>query len=77
MNKAILVSVIITTKNEADVIEKLIRSIKSQTFKNVEIILVDNNSTDKTQDIVRKMNVKMYTVGPERSTQRNFGAKMK
>ena len=76
MNKGVLVSVIITTKNEADVIERLITSIKSQSYKNREIILVDNNSTDKTQDIARKMNVKIYTVGPERSTQRNFGAKL-
>src|SRR3989338_2025653 len=76
MNKGVLVSVIITTKNEADVIERLITSIKSQSYKNREIILVDNNSTDKTQDIARKMYVKIYTVGPERSTQRNFGAKL-
>lgn len=71
-----LVSVVITTKNEGDVIRRLIKSIKSQTFKNREIILVDNNSTDNTLDIARSMNVKAYTVGPERSTQRNFGAKM-
>lgn len=76
MNKGPLVSVVITTKNEEDVIYRLIQSIKTQTFKNREIILVDNNSTDKTLDIARKMNVKSYTVGPERSTQRNFGAKV-
>lgn len=76
MDKGLLVSVIITTKNEEDVVRRLIHSIKTQTFKNKEIILIDNNSTDKTLDIARKMNVKVYSVGPERSTQRNFGAKM-
>ncbi len=76
MDKGPLVSVVVTTKNEDDVIGRLIQSIKTQTFKNREIILVDNNSTDKTLDIARKMNVKVYTVGPERSTQRNFGAKV-
>ena len=76
MDKGPLVSVIITTKNEEDVIGKLIQSIKTQTFKNREIILVDNNSTDKTLAIARKMNVRVFTVGPERSTQRNFGAKV-
>lgn len=76
MDKRQLVSVIITTRNEEDVIRRLIQSIKTQTFKNKEIILVDNNSTDKTLDIARKMNIKAYTVGPERSTQRNFGAKV-
>lgn len=76
MNQGLLVSVVITTKNEGDVIGRLIQSINTQTFRNREIILVDNNSTDETLDIARKMNVKTYTVGPERSTQRNFGAKV-
>jgi len=76
MNKGPLVSVVVTTKNEEEVIGRLIQSVKAQTFKNREIILVDNNSTDKTLFIARKMNVKAYTVGPERSIQRNFGAKV-
>lgn len=76
MDKKPLVSVVITTKNEENTIRRLIQSIKTQTFKNIEIILVDNYSTDKTLDIARKMNVKLYTVGPERSIQRNFGAKI-
>ncbi|MDO8639231.1 MAG: glycosyltransferase [Candidatus Daviesbacteria bacterium] len=76
MDNGPLVSVIITTKNEEGVIGRLIQSIKTQTFKNQEIILVDNHSTDKTLDIAEKMNVKVYTVGPERSVQRNFGAKV-
>lgn len=75
MDRYQLVSVIITTKNEEKVIARLIQSIKKQTFKNIEIILVDNNSSDKTIEIVKKMGVKVYTFGPERSTQRNFGAK--
>lgn len=75
MDKGILVSVIITTKNEGEVIGRLIQSIKNQTFKNSEIILVDNNSTDETLDVARRMKISVYTLGPERSTQRNFGAK--
>lgn len=75
MDRKPLVSVIITTKNESDVIGRLIQSIKTQNYKKREIILVDNNSTDKTLYIARKMSVKTYTVGPERSVQRNFGAK--
>lgn len=76
MDKGPIVSVVITTKNEGDVIGRLIQSIKTQTLKDKEIILVDNNSTDKTLDIAKKMNVKIYTVGPERSIQRNFGTKV-
>ncbi|MDO8638380.1 MAG: glycosyltransferase [Candidatus Daviesbacteria bacterium] len=71
-----LVSVIITTKNEDDVIANLLKSILKQTYKYIEIILVDNNSTDKTLEIASKFKqVKVYIQGPERSAQRNFGAK--
>ncbi len=70
------VSIIITTKNEADVIERLLKSIDSQTFENKEVILVDNNSTDNTLEIVQKnKKVRCFSCGPERSAQRNFGAK--
>lgn len=76
MKKKSLISIIVTTKNEGDVIVKLLNSILKQTYKYVEIILVDNNSNDKTLDIVNKFKeVKIYRQGPERSAQRNFGAK--
>ena len=44
----IKVSIIIRTKNEERWILKCLEQIKKQTFKNYEIIIVDNNSTDKT-----------------------------
>jgi len=76
MNRGQLVSVIITTKNEEDIIARLINSIIRQTYKNREIILVDNNSTDRTVNIAKRMKIKVYIFGPERSAQRNYGAKM-
>lgn len=42
------ISIIIRTKNEERWILKCIEQIKKQSFKEYEIILVDNNSTDKT-----------------------------
>lgn len=76
MEKKYLVSVIITTKNEKAVIGNLLKSIKNQTYKNIEIILVDNYSSDKTLEIVQKFkNVNIFQQGPERSAQRNYGAK--
>lgn len=72
-----LVSIIITSKNEGDVIEKLLESITRQTYKSLEIILVDNNSTDNTLKIAKKFKkVKIFNQGPERSAQRNFGGKV-
>lgn len=68
-----LVSLIVTTKNEQDVIEDLLKSFKSQTYKNIEIIVVDNNSTDKTKEISKKYTKLIFNKGPERSAQRNYG----
>lgn len=69
-----LVSVIIPTKNEEKNIGRCLGSIKKQTVKDVEVIVVDNYSTDKTPQIAKKSGVKVFQVGPERYTQRNFGA---
>jgi glycosyltransferase involved in cell wall biosynthesis len=68
-----LVSVVITTKNEEKNIENCLLSLKYQTYKNIEIIVVDNNSTDNTKEITKKYTKKFYDKGPERSAQRNFG----
>ncbi|HEY5600732.1 MAG TPA: glycosyltransferase family A protein [Patescibacteria group bacterium] len=70
------VSVIIPTKNEENNLEFCLKSIKNQTYKNVEIIVIDNFSKDSTLTIARKYTRKIYKKGPERSGQRNFGAKI-
>lgn len=69
-----VVSIIITTKNEENILENLLKSIKEQTYKAIEIIIVDNNSTDMTKKIARKYTKIVFNKGPERSAQRNFGA---
>lgn len=75
MKKSPLVSIIVTTKNEEDVIKRLLDSVYEQSYRNIEIILVDNNSTDKTKQIAKEMKVKVLDKGSERSTQRNYGVK--
>ena len=72
-----LVSVIISTKNEEKNIEKCLKSVTGQSFlaKNMEIIVVDNNSTDKTREIAGKYTDKFFSKGPERSAQKNFGVR--
>src|SRR3989344_5638298 len=70
-----LVSLIISTKNEKLNIKNLLLSIKKQTYKFIEIIVVDNNSIDETKEIAKKYTGLVFNKGPERSAQRNFGAK--
>lgn len=70
-----LVSVIVTTKNEEKNIESCLERIQKQSYKNIEIIVVDNKSTDKTKEIAKKYTRHVFDKGPERSVQRNFGVK--
>lgn len=73
--KKIQISAIIPTKDEENNIERLLKSLKNQTFKHFEIIVVDNHSKDQTTKIAKKFTKKVYTFGPERSSQRNWGLK--
>ncbi|MCR4264091.1 MAG: glycosyltransferase [Candidatus Roizmanbacteria bacterium] len=70
-----LVSIIITTKNEESVLPDLFHSIKKQFYPNIEVLVVDNHSTDRTVSIARKHTKHVFLRGPERSAQRNFGAR--
>lgn len=47
-----MVSVIIPTYNRGYIIKKSIESILKQTYKNLELIIVDDNSTDDTKAVV-------------------------
>jgi glycosyltransferase involved in cell wall biosynthesis len=70
-----LISVIITTKNEEKNIANCLESIKKQTYPQelIEIIVVDNNSEDRTREIASKYTDRVFDKGPERSAQRNLG----
>ena len=68
-----LVSVIIPTKNSSKTLDVCLNSIKNQSYKDIEIIVVDNNSTDNTKEIARKYTDLVFNHGPERSAQVNHG----
>lgn len=73
----ILFSIIIPTYNRAQLITKAIQSVIDQTYPVWELIIVDDGSTDNTEEIVesfkdRRINY-FKKVHEERSVARNFG----
>lgn len=78
--KKSLVSIIIPTRNSALFLENALISIKNQSYKNLEIIIVDGKSVDATQDLAKKYKVKLYMYVPKVSPgtfdapyKRNYG----
>ncbi|MFC1551039.1 glycosyltransferase [Candidatus Latescibacterota bacterium] len=69
------ISVIVTTRNEEAHIEECLKSILRQTYPQdkIEILVIDNNSSDSTKEIAGRYTENVHNFGPERSAQRNFG----
>lgn len=53
-----LITIITATYNSQKVVERCINSVLNQTYKNIEHIIVDGKSTDRTVDILKKFNNK-------------------
>ncbi len=68
-----LVSVIIACKNNSEYIRESLESLKKQTYTNWELIIIDNFSTDGTFEIAKQYTNQVFQLGPERSTQFNYG----
>jgi glycosyltransferase len=52
------VSIIIVTFNAAKTLDRAIQSIRNQTCKNIECLIIDGASTDSTVEIIKKYNVR-------------------
>ncbi len=57
-----LVSIIVRTKNEEKWISSCLEAINNQTYKNFEIILVDNKSTDKTVEKAKQFPITLVEI---------------
>lgn len=54
MSENPLVSIVLPVFNAAPYLEESLNSIICQTYKNLEIIVIDDGSTDESQDIIRR-----------------------
>jgi glycosyltransferase involved in cell wall biosynthesis len=74
-----IISIIVPVYNTADFLKKCLNSIANQTLKNIEVILVDDGSTDCSLDICNQFAVKhnnflVYTKTNEgQGVARNIG----
>lgn len=69
-----VVSIVVPTRNSSKFLENCLRSIKDQTYEHIELIVVDNYSTDNTKTIAEGYTRKVFSKGPERTAQRNYAA---
>lgn len=76
------ISVIIPTHNRCDLLPRAIKSVQDQTFKDLEIIVVSDGSTDDTDEVMKKLaeedpriNYISYHPGRNGNYARNTGIK--
>jgi glycosyltransferase involved in cell wall biosynthesis len=67
------VSAIIPTRNSARTIGRCLDSIRKQTYKNMEIFVIDSFSSDKTSEIASSFNANIFLLDGERARAKNFG----
>lgn len=80
---SVAVSVIVPAYNAEKTVEKALQSLIDQTFKNIEIIIIDDGSKDKTREIISSFAAKdtrikliLKDVNEGLSAARNSGIKM-
>jgi glycosyltransferase involved in cell wall biosynthesis len=70
-----LVSIIVPTLNSSKTLAMCLQSIRQQTYKQIEVLIVDGGSSDNTIEIAKKYEAKVKKASiRNRSVQRNMGA---
>jgi glycosyltransferase involved in cell wall biosynthesis len=78
MNKEFFVSVIIPVYNAGETVERCLKSVFNSDYKNFEVIIVDDKSTDRSLDIATEFpcNVVRMTKNSGAAAARNKGAEV-
>lgn len=76
MNKP-LISAVITTHNRLNLLKKAVKSVKNQTYSNIEIIIVNDNSNDGTVEYLNELSdhdrsILHINISPEESHGGNY-----
>lgn len=68
-----LVSVVVATRNNEETIGRCLASVAAQSYSSIEIVVVDNFSTDRTCHIAHRYATRLIQSGYERCAQFNRG----
>lgn len=73
--KSPLVSIVIPTFNSAKTLELCLRSIMDQTYPHIEVLIVDNCSTDSTRQIAGRFGANFFKIKSGMAAARNIGVR--
>ncbi|HLD60946.1 MAG TPA: glycosyltransferase family A protein [Patescibacteria group bacterium] len=70
-SQKLLISIVIPVYNHAHTLERCLRSIEGQTYRPIEVIIVDDGSTDSLSEVLNKL---QFNFSPTVIRQENMGA---
>lgn len=76
MEKPPLVSVLVPTLHSGATLARCLESVQKQTYRPIEILVIDRGSKDATADIAKARGARVFVISAsERTEQLNYGAK--
>src|SRR5687768_3663247 len=73
--KPVMISVIIPARNEEEFLPATVQALKQQSFRNFEIIVIANGCTDRTADVARELECRVFELPRGLGAARNLGGR--